>query len=629
MSAEASSVDGVAGQVLLDVRPLIENGEEPFPTVMETVADLGGRSLLLIAPFEPTPLQGVLSAQGFSYASERISDDEWRILFQPPPDESGAPVDVDAATGTEGRAPSAEERSAADGPETAASSTDAENDTDPGPAGDVAAPDAGSDTASTTKASPYTIRGPRAAGGGTTTTTGAPASIPTPAAVSTPKITPPISPAAIGMNPTLNVPPAWLPLGFMAAAGLGLIGFGLALVVTAPTVVVAPRNPHVLATVHFAVLAFLSTAVLGALHQFGPVVGGKPLRSIPIGVTTGVLFVPGVWLIPLGFATGHDGIVQIGGVMATTAVCLAAWNVSRALSATGKGAPIVGLRLAVTYLVVTAAFGVTYAFDRSHSWFGLLDHRVLAHAHIGLLGWLGLAYVAVAEKLWPMFLLAHRPHAHEGERAVWFLGIGAPLVLIGLLFSWEPVTIIGGAYVVPGLFFHLASLTSVIRHRRRNLELLHGFVIGSAVCLVLAVGLGLTAGLAPLDYMARQRLVSAEVLALILWLTLAVIGHAHKIVPFISWNRLRDRGITKGRDGRPLLFAHLVNALAARVTFVVVLVAAVAGLGGVLSDTAVLMRIGGVMLAIGGLVAVANLVSGPLLMIRWHNRNAADDGGAS
>lgn len=618
MSAEASSIDEVAGHVLLDVRPLIEKGEEPFPTVMETVATLDGRSLLLIAPFEPTPLQGVLSAQGFSYASERISDDEWRILFEPPAGERTA---GDPQSETPIEEEPIEQKPIEEEP------IEQKESTAPS-AGDPDADRPSAEEGPKAKSSPYTIRGPRTADGGAGTTT-VPGSVSAPAApavasTAAPAMKPPIGPAAMAMNPTLNVPPAWLPLGFMAAAGLGLIGFGIALVVTAPTVVMAPRNAHVLATVHFAVLAFLSTAVLGALHQFGPVVGGKPLRSVPVGVVTGVLFVPGVWLIPLGFSTGHDVVVQVGGVMATTAVCVAAWNVSRALSATGKGAPIVGLRLAVTYLVVTAAFGVTYAFDRSNHWFGLLDHRVLAHAHIGLLGWLGLAYVAVAEKLWPMFLLAHRPHAHEGERAVWFLGIGAPMVLTGLLFSWEPVAIVGGAYVVPGLFFHLASLTSVIRHRRRNLELLHGFVIGSAVCLVIAVVIGLTAGLAPLEYATRQRLVAAEVLALILWLTLAVIGHAHKIVPFISWNRLRDRGITKGRDGRPLLFAHLVNGPAARVTFVLVVIAAIAALSGILTDTAVLMRVGGVALAAGGLVAVANLVSGPLLMIRWHSNNSEE-----
>lgn len=310
-------------------------------------------------------------------------------------------------------------------------------------------------------------------------------------------------------------------------------------------------------------------------------------------------------------------------MLATAAVGIVAWNVSQPLSATGKGAPIAGLRLAVLYLVLTAAFGVTYAFDRGHFWFALLPTRVLAQAHLGLLGWLGLAYVAVAEKLWPMFLLAHRPHTRDGERAVWLVGAGTPLVTIGLLWSWQPVTIFGGALVVAGLGFHLASLASVIRHRRRNLELLHGFVLGSAVCLVIAMLIGVVAGLAPMGDELRTRLVTTEVFSLILWLTLAVIGHSHKIVPFISWNRLRDRGIMKGRDGRALLFAHLVNQDAARLTFAVAVVGAATGVLGAVTATGWLVRVAGISLGLAGVGAVANLVSGPLLMIRWHDRQHA------
>lgn len=567
MTPDTSSSEIDADEVLLDVRPLIERGEEPFATIMQTVATLDGRALTIVAPFEPTPLQGVLSAQGFTYESTQVGEAEWRVRFEP-----------------------------GDG---SAEADDEPTDVTP---------------------SPFTIRRPQAATGTAPAATGTSPAATGTAPTSAPVAPPVIPPMAAGMpmNPTMNVPPAWLPLGFMAAAGIGLIGFGTALAITAPGVVTFPRGTDVVATVHLAVLAFLSTTVLGALHQFGPVVGGRPLRSVQAGVLTAVLFVPGAWLIPLGFATGHDGVVQLGGVMATTAVCIAAWNVSNALASTGKGAPIVGLRLAVTYLVVTAAFGVTYAFDRSQFWFQLLDHRVLAHAHIGLLGWLGLAYVAVAEKLWPMFLLAHRPHAHEGERAVWFLGVGAPVLLVGLLFSWGPVAIVGGACAVVGLGFHLASLASVIRHRRRGLELLHGFVLTSAACLVVAIATGVLAGVAPMSVDTRTRLATAEVTALILWLALAVLGHSHKIVPFISWNRLRDRGVARGRDGRPLLFSHLVNPTAARATFAVAVAGAVAALAGTLTATSWPVRVAGALLGLAGVLAIANLVSGPLLMLRWH-----------
>lgn len=572
--------------VLLDVRPIIERGEEPFGTIMQTVASLDGRSLLLVAPFEPTPLQGVLSAQGFSYRSERVSETEWRVRFDPGEDPGtappGAPTSAERASA---------ERASADG--------------------------ALVDRAPTGDASPYTITRRMPTG---TAPTGS-----SPAATGTGTRPPTTGPTSMtAMNPTMNVPPAWLPLGFMAAAGIGLVGFGSAAVLVAPTVVVNPQDDHVIAATHLGVLAFLSTAVLGALHQFGPVVGGRPLRSVPLGALTAALFVPGAWLIPIGFATGHLGIVQAGGVLATVAVCIAAWNLSRPLGATGKGAPIVGLRMAVAYLVGTAAFGIVYAFNKGAFWFDPgVAHRVLAHAHLGLLGWLGLAYVAVAEKLWPMFLLAHRRHVRDGERAVWLVGSGAPVLTVGLLWPSRVLAVAGAAIVAAGLVSHLMSLASVIRHRRRGLELLHGFVLGSAAFLVVAMVLATVAGLAPMSVATRSRLAAAEVLSLVLWLALAVIGHAHKIVPFISWNRLRDRGITTGRDGRPLLFAHLVNRPTASITLGLALLGASAGVLGLVSSTVPLVRIAGVALALSGLTAVLNLVSGPLLMIRWHERQVA------
>ena len=81
MTTETRSSDSDEAEVVLDVRPIIERGEEPFATIMETVAGLDGRDLLLVAPFEPTPLQGVLSAQGFTYESNQHGDAEWQVRF--------------------------------------------------------------------------------------------------------------------------------------------------------------------------------------------------------------------------------------------------------------------------------------------------------------------------------------------------------------------------------------------------------------------------------------------------------------------------------------------------------------------------------------------------------------------
>lgn len=83
MAEDVTADEQNPDEVVLDVRPLLARGEEPFGKIMETVAGLDGRSLLLIASFEPVPLFGVLGEQGYSHEAEKVSDTEWRIRFRP------------------------------------------------------------------------------------------------------------------------------------------------------------------------------------------------------------------------------------------------------------------------------------------------------------------------------------------------------------------------------------------------------------------------------------------------------------------------------------------------------------------------------------------------------------------
>ena len=67
---------------VLDVRPELEAGGEPFVRIMEAAAAIEpGASLVLVAPFEPVPLYGALGGRGFSHATQRVSADEWVVRF--------------------------------------------------------------------------------------------------------------------------------------------------------------------------------------------------------------------------------------------------------------------------------------------------------------------------------------------------------------------------------------------------------------------------------------------------------------------------------------------------------------------------------------------------------------------
>jgi hypothetical protein len=358
-------------------------------------------------------------------------------------------------------------------------------------------------------------------------------------------------------------------------------------------------------------LAFLTTAVLGAVHQFAPVVGRRPLRSVLAARVTLVGIVATAWLLPTGFAHGPEWLVATGGVLGATTVVLAAWNLSRPLASRDGDVPVAGLRLSVGFLVATVAFGLVYAFDRRTGWFPLLPHRVLAHAHLGLLGWLGLTYVSVAEKLWPMFLLAHRPRARAGAWAVGLVAAGVPVLALGLLFASPTAAWIGGVVVAAGLACHVASLASAVRHRRRRLELLHGFLFASTAFLVTAVVLAASAGALDVGTAVRTRLVTAEVAALVGWIGLAVVGHAHKIVPFIAYTSLRARGVHTGPSGRPLLFGDLFDHRVAALTLATATVGFAAATTGILAASQTTLAVGGVMLSFTGVLATANLALGP------------------
>ncbi len=66
----------------LDVRPIIAAGDEPFDQIMSTVGALGlDEKLVIIAPFEPVPLEGVLGSQGFSFDAVEIGSGDWQVTF--------------------------------------------------------------------------------------------------------------------------------------------------------------------------------------------------------------------------------------------------------------------------------------------------------------------------------------------------------------------------------------------------------------------------------------------------------------------------------------------------------------------------------------------------------------------
>ena len=66
----------------LDVRPVIEAGEDPLSLIVKKVKTiLPGKALKIINSFEPTPLLSLLQKQGFTYYVDVIDDNEVDTYF--------------------------------------------------------------------------------------------------------------------------------------------------------------------------------------------------------------------------------------------------------------------------------------------------------------------------------------------------------------------------------------------------------------------------------------------------------------------------------------------------------------------------------------------------------------------
>ncbi|MGC8498467.1 MAG: hypothetical protein ACP5OV_03075 [Acidimicrobiales bacterium] len=409
------------------------------------------------------------------------------------------------------------------------------------------------------------------------------------------------------------VPAPGVPLSFLGAAALGLIATGVAWLVVAGRAAHDVTADPVVAAVHLGVLATLAMGLFGALHQFVPVITGRPLRSTIAGYASCALWFAASWMLPLGIGLSVPAVTGLGGASAGIAVLVVAWNLWPALRVRGQGPAVTAMRWSMTGALITTYLGVAFVGDRQASWFVLSARVDLAMGVVGMFTWLGTAYVGVASKLWPMFMLAHLESRARSVRAsVWLVPTGALVLGAGLITALPAVAGSGALALAAGLAAHLVALGAHVRRRRRARDLHLVFVVTSATSLVGGVALALAAAVTSGAHPRAGRDLAAAAMALGGgWLLLTLVGHAHKVVPFIAWSVLRARGVVSNSHGQTLGFADLYSARGALASYVST-TGGVAALGlGLATGSPPLTRLAGILLAGTGVLVGTNLGLGP------------------
>lgn len=301
-------------------------------------------------------------------------------------------------------------------------------------------------------------------------------------------------------------------------------------------------HPKLVLLVHLYALGFGGFVALGALRQLGPVV----FQSAPPEDSR--LFRAGFWAMSAGFASFVYGIATyryafaaVGGALMTAAFVINFAALAGAVRRGTRRSVIQWFALpAAASLIGAGTLGMLAAWHRVTGLLGGVWAQVLgSHLYLGPLGFYVFLIVGVTYELAPFFGLT-RGGSDKGlgkyDRLV------LSLLLLGFVLDWGAALFWRRqpAFLLPvalGLLLFLFDLRGIFRRRDKirktatltGVRASHGYLLAIAGMIAAgsaAPGLWGNAGW----LRAFAWLIASG------WLSNAVIGYLHRILPFVAWH---------------------------------------------------------------------------------------------
>ncbi len=307
--------------------------------------------------------------------------------------------------------------------------------------------------------------------------------------------------------------------------------------------------PTTLATVHLLTIGWLTILMLGALHQFLPVITAQTTVANWSALVSLVAIVMGLVGMETGFLALAGLVPQravsdlpAGGTLVLFGLILSAAVLARILWHT-RPLPFSARFVAVGlfFLLATAVLGILMGLVFAHPelvpWSEAFTKGLRLHLMAGLIGWFTLTAIGVSYRLLSMFTLAPEERGFIGK-AVFLLSVSGLMLawLIGLV-SAAGIDLPGEeaieAVAAIGIIFYLLDIIRLYRsRRRRKLELNTGMALPALGALALSIlgGTGIflfgdtDRFIGPLGY-----------LFLFGWLSGLGLSQLYKIVPFLTW----------------------------------------------------------------------------------------------
>ena len=323
----------------------------------------------------------------------------------------------------------------------------------------------------------------------------------------------------------------------------------------------------VLVGVHLTTIGFLTLVMMGALHQFVPVLTETELASQTwsgvtfwsvtvglLGMVSGFLALPGA--VPGGILPQVPWLLPVGGSLVIAGVVVAAINLGTTLKRAWPWTlPTWFVATSFVFLVITVFAGLLLALSLAipglftSGQLQVMGGRGLA-AHVigGVGGWLTLTAMGVSYKLLAMFTLSDERRGAWGWAAYLFTTFGIAAAWLARWIGVNGLADLGWAAILIGLAVYLWDMAALYRQRkRRKLELNARYALvplGFLGVLILAAAVVRIGGvLTRLD-------IALAFLALYGWLGGLALTQLYKIIPFLTWLNQFGSRLGKGRTPR-------------------------------------------------------------------------------
>lgn len=342
-----------------------------------------------------------------------------------------------------------------------------------------------------------------------------------------------------------QAPPISAPLRFFLTAPLFVILAGALLLYAGPDLFASRWTPAALALTHLITVGFMLQVMLGAMQQLFPVVVGANFRwplqlatLVHAAITPGALFLAAAFLTyePLLFVAA---VVFLGAGVIVFVV--AAAFALRGIAATNP--TVLGFKLSLLGLSVTALSGLLLALALGLS----LDLPLLqlADLHLGwgFMAWGGILVAAVAFVVVPMFQITPEYPAWFKRRFTTAALAAVALWTAADLAGWTgAAALLAAAVLAAAAVFSAVTLRTLGRSKRAKPDAAHHLwtVSMGSVLVACAVWLA-TRFITPLGQWQGWPLLFGALLLFGGFMSV-ILGMLNKIVPFLVWLHLQNRG---------------------------------------------------------------------------------------